>query len=124
MSNQQLANIESTLQILVKGQEALRGDVSKLDGRVSDLDGKVSKLDDRLTDLDRHMHVLHESALATIKDLIPPVDPEPRAAQASLDELRVGIGHRLEPLELVVAEHSQDIEKLKESRARPSRRPV
>jgi len=92
------------------GQQSLRRDVRKLQA------GQI-QLGEKFDELRHHMGVLHEAALRYIRDLLPPRDLIPRAAQTDLVQLRKDVNDRIVPLSQVVSEHSEQLKALHEGRA-------
>jgi hypothetical protein len=91
MSEERLERIESELGRLVAGQSELRTDVTGLRTEV--------------TDLRRHMLVLHEDVIATIKTTSDSIPTCQRITDGKIADLREEIGQRLDPLEAVVRKH-------------------
>ena len=79
------------------GQEALRTD--------------VRRIDERIVELDRHMHILHEDAIARIAA----TREYPGPTRQEFAEFKAAFGQRLDPLEAAVRQHSAEIDRLKRS---------
>lgn len=91
MSEERLERIESELGLLRTDVTGLRTDMTSLQTDV--------------TDLRRHMLVLHEDVIATIKAIPDPFPRCERMVDQKTADLREEIGQRLDPLEAVVRKH-------------------
>jgi len=103
------AHLDAGQKRLEAGHERMDAGQERLEAGHTALHGEIRRVDGRITDLDRHMHVLHEQAMATIaatKEYSGPTKEE-------FAELKELISRRLDPLELAVRHHSVEIERLK-----------
>ena len=111
MSEERFGRIEFRLDGLQRDVAGLRQDVNELRQDVTVLRQDVgelnvghSELRTEVRDLRRHMLVLHEEVISTIKALnpAPQIEQLRRETREQITALRDEIDHRLTPLELTV----------------------
>ena len=84
----------------------------RIDQTLKGINQRFDAVDHRIEDLDRHMHVLHEEAMARIAA----IPGYAGATKGDVAELRNEMHERFEPLEDAVRHQSGEIERLKEGR--------
>lgn len=104
MSDERLGRIETIQDQLLAGQARLESHVAGLESRV--------------TDLDRHMRVLHEDLVDRITAIADPTAMLRREIREGDAAVREDLTRRLDPLELVVRDHSATLARLRNPRRR------
>lgn len=118
MSEERFDRIESKLEVLETGVARLQTDVTVLQTNVTVLQTNVTELRTDVTQLRHYMGVIHEDLVDRIRGSAMPEEQLRREWSSGLEGLRDETERRLRPLEVVVPQHSRDIEILKKRRAR------
>jgi hypothetical protein len=130
MSDERLDRIEATQDRLIAGQAKLEAGQAKLEAGQAKLETGQAKLEAGQAQLEagqeklgadvaalgREMRVLHEDVVDRIRALADPGEILRREIRAGDTRVYESLDQRVQPLELTVREHSQDIARLKKRR--------
>lgn len=117
MSEERFDRIEQRLDRLESGQTETNRRLDGVEERLTGVEDRLGGVEGRLGELDRHMHLLHEQAMANLAAVADSVITMKREVAQGFANLQEVIGRRLDPLEVAVRQHSVEIERLKQGRA-------